>query len=323
MNLLLAYSASHRARLLKHPEPANRIAVWVRDVFPTLRHALEAADGPMSSSNLATAIMLASLEIVSPDTFEVSVSWQTHLNIARKMIVARGGPRFTHERDKVSCFLSRWFAYLDVLGSLSGGKNDQLISSGDYWTRDNELDEENDFQIDCLLGFTSRCVCILAKIAELARVCDTERIDASRNIDPAWRPPPDVVTAAKKLRSDLQIARTHRYKGCPHRQAASENEDGWDAIEMAATNEAFHWAGLIHLDRRILAKASADSEVQDAVRHVVGTLFKIQKGGTAEACLLFPIFTAGCDAREPSQREIILARLHSVEGSGMTQVGYP
>ena len=186
MNLLLAYSASHRARLLKHPEPANRIAVWVRDVFPTLRHALEAADGPMSSSNLATAIMLASLEIVSPDTFELSVSWQTHLNIARKMIVARGGPRFTHERDKVSCFLSRWFAYLDVLGSLSGGKNDQLISSGDYWTRDNELDEENDFQIDCLLGFTSRCVCILAKIAELARVCDTERIDASRNMDPAW-----------------------------------------------------------------------------------------------------------------------------------------
>jgi hypothetical protein len=36
LHLLLAYSASHRARLLCHPEPANRIALWVRDVFPSL-----------------------------------------------------------------------------------------------------------------------------------------------------------------------------------------------------------------------------------------------------------------------------------------------
>ena len=320
MHLLLAYSASHRARLLNHPEPANRIAIWVRDVFPALRHALADSTGQISSSNLAAAIMLASLEIVSPDAFEVPVPWQLHLNIARKMIIARGGPRFAHKKDKVSCFLSRWFAYLDVLGSLSGGTNDQPVSSGDYWSSDDNLDEEDDFQIDCLLGFTSRCISILAKVAELARRCDLERIDSDGNIVESWRPSLQVVQVAEKLRSDLQVARTHRYKGCPHRQSSSDIEDGWGSLEMAATNEAFHWAGLIHLDRRVLGKRSEDQEVQNSVRQIVGTLFKVRKGGTAEAGLLCPMFAAGCDAIEMAQREIILERMRSVEGSGMTQV---
>ena len=319
LHLLLAYSASHRARLLKQHEPANRIALWVQDVFGTLRRALDDPTGQISNVNLATAIMLASLEIISPNTFDVPVPWQKHLNVARRMIIARGGAQSVHRKDKVSYFLSRWFAYLDVLGSLSGGKNDQPLFSGDYWVVD-DLDGEHDFQIDCLLGFTSRCVSILAKIAELARQCDNGRIDSNGNIRGDWTPPDQTVEAASKLKYDLQEARMHRYKGCPHRPRKNATEDGWDLLEMVATNEAFHWAGLIHLNRRVLGKASSDVEVQIAVREIEGALYKVRKGGTAEACLLFPMFTAGCDAQRPDQRARIMERLRSVEGSGMTQV---
>lgn len=326
MHLLLAYSAAHRALLLKHPEPANRIASWVKDVFPTLRRALDDPHGQISTSNLATAIMLASLEIISPNAFEVTVPWQTHLTIARRMVLARGGAESVHRKDKVSYFLSRWFAYLDVLGSLSGGNNDRPLFSGSYWAND---DSDDDFQIDCLLGFTSRCVSILARIAELARQCDSERIDPDTGtIDEAWAPSEEVVTKAERLRLDLQDARMHRYKGCPHRpstptshrKGSGKDEAGWDLLEMVATNEAFHWAGLVHLNRRILGKKSEDLEVQIAVREIVGALFKVRKGGTAEACLLFPMFTAGCDAKEEGQREVIMERLRCVEESGMTQV---
>ena len=64
--------------------------------------------------------MLASLEIVSPDTFAVPISWQNHLHVARQMIVATGGlhhlaQKANGARDKAIFFLSRWFAYLDVL----------------------------------------------------------------------------------------------------------------------------------------------------------------------------------------------------------------
>ncbi len=126
LNLLLAYSASHRARLLRQPEPATRIAHWVQDIFPNLRKALDDPNQIISNALLATAIMLASLEIISPKAFGVEVPWQRHLDTARQMIFARGGPkgmRVESRSDLVSDFLWSWFAYLDVLGSLSGGKN--------------------------------------------------------------------------------------------------------------------------------------------------------------------------------------------------------
>lgn len=53
MNLLLAYSAAHRARMLNHPEPSNRIAVWVQDVFPKLRQTLIEESTHISNNTLA------------------------------------------------------------------------------------------------------------------------------------------------------------------------------------------------------------------------------------------------------------------------------
>lgn len=321
LNLMLAYSASHRARLLCHPEPANRIAEYVQDVFPKLRQALSDAAEQVSTTNLASAIMLASLEIMSPNTFDVPISWQNHLTVARNIVSARGGASYIHRKDKVSYFLSRWFAYLDVLGSLSGRKNDWPLSSS-YWYND-DGDIEDEFQIDCLLGFTTRCVGILARIAELAKSVEKERIDSDGNINPLWRPSADIVSQAETLKLQLQEGRGHVSKACTHRRpGTSESEMAWDSLEIYATNEAFHWAGLIHLTRRVLGRPASDPEVQNAVREIVGALYKVRRGSTAEACLLFPMFTAGCDAIDQNQRGKIMERLRSVEGFGMTHVSY-
>lgn len=319
LNLLLTYSASHRSRLLNHAEPNNRIALWMSDVFPSLSRALDDPSRQISNSNLATAIMLASLQILNPNTFGMAISWQQHLNIARQMIEARGGACSVKRKDKVSYFLTRWFAYLDVLGSLSGGKYDQPLFGGNYWAHDHS-DHEEDYQIDCLLGFTSRCVSILAKIAELARICDGERIDPAGNIKQGWQPSRETVQQAMDLKIDLIEARQHHYQGCPHRRASTQIEDSTYAVELVTTNEAFHHAGFIHVNRRILGRPSTDPEVQCAVREIVSALYKVRKGGTAEGCLLFPMFTAGCDAQDGSQRAKILERLQRMEGLGMSHV---
>jgi hypothetical protein len=320
LNLLLAYSASHRARLLRQPEPATRIALWVQDIFPNLRHALDDPSEIISNANLATAIMLASLEIISPKAFGVEVPWQKHLDTARQMIAARGGPQrmqTASHGDSVSSFLWSWFAYLDVLGSLSGGKAN---SSSTAWILDYETDSENGYSIDCILGFTSRCVHILAKIAELSRICDSQRIRPDHTIRSEWQPSEDIVACADKLEADLAASRLHPAKPCTHMQSSGEAAYQWDSLEMAATNEAFHWAGLVHLHRRILGKPSPHSDVQNAVREVFGALYKVRKGSSAEACLLFPMFTAGCDTQHAKQRSDILERMKSVERLGMTQV---
>ncbi|KAH6691319.1 hypothetical protein F5X68DRAFT_259401, partial [Plectosphaerella plurivora] len=86
LSLLLAYSASHRARVLQQNEPEMRMATWVEDIFPALRRTLNDDDGPMSDAKLATAIMLASLEIISPAAFGFDIPWQRHLGTARSLM---------------------------------------------------------------------------------------------------------------------------------------------------------------------------------------------------------------------------------------------
>lgn len=321
MALLLAYSASHRARILSHAEPANRIAHWVRDVFPQLRHSL-ANPSTITNETLAPAIMMASLEIISPNTFEVPIPWQDHLSMARRMIILRGGPSTTDKSDHAAYFLSRWFAYLDVLGSLSGNKNDRPLGPG-YWNSANESADE-DFQIDCLTGFTNRCVGLLAGIAELAKHVEPLRLRADGTIDTAFRPPPEVRARAELIRKDLWKGLTgaDAHKGCHHRAGPGDPDPvAWDATEIYATNEMFHWAGLIHLYRRVYNYPATHPAVQQSVSQIVELLFKVRRGSTAEACLLFPMFAAGCDAVDKGQREKVMERLLAVEGFGMVQVG--
>jgi hypothetical protein len=326
LNLLLAYSACHRARLLRQPEPATRIALWVQDIFPNLRQALDYPSEIISNANLATAIMLASLEIISPKAFGVAVPWQNHLDTARQMIAARGGPQrmeTASRGDKASSFLWSWFAYLDVLGSLSGGKANSSfsawISASSSSAMDPEIDEE-DYRIDCIMGFTSRCVRILAKIAELSRICDSERLGPDHTVRSEWQPSEDTIAQAERLERELAASREHPAKPCTHMQSDGEAAFQWDSLEMDATNEAFHWAGLVHLHRRILGKQSTHPDVKNAVREIFGALCKVRRGSSAEACLLFPMFTAGCDAEGEKQRTDILGRIKDVERFGMTQV---
>ncbi|KAG9242974.1 fungal-specific transcription factor domain-containing protein [Calycina marina] len=319
MNLLLAYSASHRARHLGQPEPTSRIAMWVQDIFPQLRRALNDPTEIISNANLATTIMLASLEIISPKSFGVKIPWQNHLDTARQMIAARGGPQriqAASHGDKVSSFLWSWFAYLDVLGSFSGGK----VNSSSSWILNYESNTQNEVSIDCILGFTSHCVHILATIAELSRICDGSRIGPDYTIRAEWKPTDEIAAQASTLEADLAASRLYPTRPCTHMQSNGEAAYQWDSLEMVATNEAFHWAGLVHLHRRIYGKPSNHPDVQEAVREIFGALYKVRRGSSAEACLLFPMFTAGCDTKDEKQRADILERIKDVERFGMTQV---
>ncbi|EDU45524.1 C6 zinc finger domain containing protein [Pyrenophora tritici-repentis Pt-1C-BFP] len=303
MNLILAFGASHRARMLHYPAPSNRIAVWVQDVFPKLRRSLNENPHDIPDSTLAAIVMMASVEI---------------------MIIQRGGPKSMTgmgRHDRVAYFVSRWFAYLDVIGSLSGNKNGTPLASF-YWSNENTATDE-DFEIDCLMGFTTRCIGSLARISELAKRCEPQRIDEEGNVREGWVPGPEIVEEAVRIRRALEEGLLDRNirKGCNHRSSTSSESEGvWDASEIYATNELFHWAGLIHLYRRILGKPAMDAEVQNAVREIVGLLYKIRRGSTAEACLIFPMFAAGCDAQDEGQREKILDRLKGVEGFGLNHV---
>ena len=253
-------------------------------------------------------------------------------------------------------FLTRWMAYLDVLGSLSGRRNEEPLFAGNYWSSshddstsakelslddDEDGDDEDDYTIDCLLGFTTRCVSILAQIALLARECEAERLNPETGrINTDWRPPPEVLKRADILKRDLTNAREHEQKQCTHsphlskavpvghqhtqqpeRRYSYVNMTDKDAEESIATNSAFHWAGLIHLLRRVHNLPRSHPDVQYAVKQIVETIKELREGGSAEACLLFPMFTAGVEAEDPIERAEVMRRVKGAEGLGMCQVG--
>lgn len=317
----------------------------MRDVFPSLRHALDDAEisnVEVSDATLATAIMLTSLEIISPSAFGVSVPWQHHLNVARRIIRYGGNylqPISRH--DTVPHFLHLWLAYIDVFGSLSSHTLEEPLLYATLEERTHgiasTLSNEDDYTIECMLGFTSHCVPILAQIANLARLRAKERDDEKMGtIDHGWQPSAAIQLNCDRLQAELEKSRSHAVKLCPHYQhdgnplnnieslTKSDDDNDDDAIatvESAATNDAFHRAGLIHLLRRVRNLPRSNPEIQHAIQEIVAVLSKVRPGGSAEACLLFPMFTAGAEAEDPQIRACILERIKGLEGVGMMQVG--
>lgn len=300
--------------------------MWVQDIFPALRRALNDPNQSISNANIATGIMLASLEIVSPTAFGYQIPWQRHLGLARDLIASRpDGIRWTRnwtQEDQVRAFLWSWLAYLDVLGTLSGGRGESSTAWILEYQKD-EYEEEWD-EIDCIMGMTTRCVYILAKVAELAKECDALRAvgdtpQGSSVSRKPWEPPKDIIQRVWALEDEAKASMSVPPQPCKHLHA-SGNVANWEQKEIAALNEAFHWAGLVHLHRRVLAKPSSHVDVQAAVLKIHACLDTIPLGGSPEASLLFPLFTAACETADEARRVLIQERIASMGRTGLMQV---
>ncbi|KAI9369300.1 fungal-specific transcription factor domain-containing protein [Aspergillus egyptiacus] len=313
LNLMLAYSASHRARFLGQPEPANRIAFWVSNVFPSLRVALEDPRENITDSHLATAIMLLSLKIVSPSTFEVPVPWQSHLQLARDLFLARRS-QMAYPGNNIGAFLTRWLGYLDILGSLSCRHHQPPLQ--DYYSMLNIFSSEEDWDesaVDCFTGFSHRTGMFLMRLGSLVYECDNERFDDLGIFMPEWKPSPDMVWKAEALRTDWRELDMQVY-------AHEEHYRDSEASDMIAIDRAFRYAGLLHLHRRALGEASDSFSVQRALDGLIQAVTAVPSGAAAEVGVLFPIFTAGCESQDIQDRVEIQERLENLERTGMKQV---
>jgi Fungal specific transcription factor domain len=316
LNLMLAYSASHRARFLHHREPSNRIARWVSDVFPALRHALDGPHENITDSHLAASIMLLSLEIISPSTFEVQVPWPVYLRLARELFLARDIRQRAHPGDKVGLFLARWLGYLDIFASLSCRGSGPPLFEDQYWfpTLPREpFNDNDDFRVDCFNGFTPRTGMHLARLGRLVHRCDNERFDSMGHFRTNWSPSEDTVAEAQALLQDMDDSREREHASGTHHTEA-EN------LEMIAIDEAFHWSAMLHVHRRVLGRPASAPEIGYAVTELLRSLDRIRPQSSTEVSVLFPLFTAGCEAQDPHNRSVIAKRVKNFEAEGLKQV---
>lgn len=299
--MLLAYSASHRARLLAHPEPYGRIALWTRHVFTNLRESLAYPKAQISDAALAAAIMLASLKITSPTTFETFIPWQSHLKFARELFISRSQTR-GGSACKIDHFLGQWLAYLDIFGGLSSRDTEPPLFGGNYWLSDaQKLDE---YEIDCFTGFTHRGRMTYVRLVELIHESD---VAASHQ--------ESLLRRAEQLLGEMQSM------GSPEGKQRRRHHTNDEAL--AAMDEAYRLAGIVNLYRRVLGRSAADVEVKETVDALIDALDKLPRGGPQEVCALFPLFTAGCETTDRAKREEIRLRVKEFEGVGLKQVRRP
>lgn len=313
LNLLLAYSASHRARYLGHPEPANRIAHWVSQVFPTLRMALESSHENITDSHLATAIMLLSLKIVSPRTFEAPITWKSHLKLARDLFLARR-ESMAQPGNRIGLFFCRWLGYLDTMGSLScRHAGPPLTVYHSILTASSLPDGYDEFAVDCFTGFTPRTGEFFTRLARLVQRCDSQRFDEMGTFQHDWSASADMVLEAHSVLGDIDRI-SERAHTIP------QHHEGPESSDMLAIEEAFRFAGLLHLHRRVLGSSPDSFPVKEVLRQLIHALGRIRPGAATEVCSLFPLFTAGCESEDPAQRAKLLNRFFVLENSGMKQV---
>ena len=309
LGLLLTYSASHRSRLLGHPLPEKRIASWTQGLFSTFRQNLRLIDStsPNFNEHLAITVMLASLAIVSPNTFEASIPWHVHLQNARVMLMSckdlpteARSLRFMKNREL--SFLSRWFFYLDTMGSFTQPNDltslfDDLVPSicgpGSVTTLYCSL-----HGFDNLYGCNHQTLRMLGHIASVARQ--------------AWE---------KALSNDTLAYPIHLYTEKIFSQCESCKRTV--PLKSRATQTALLLAGAMNLRQMRYNSMGLEFRGYDLVntnQDIIAALDDIKPGGTAEAGMLFPLFTAGCDARTKDQKKTVMDRFHRLEKLGMAQV---
>lgn len=306
LSLLLAYGACHRARLLCHPEPVNRISTWVTTLFPTFRAALANNDS-ISDTLFGTSVMLASLTLSFPLAFALPISWHGHLSVAQQMLKQRKQQQQGKPLTRAAYFFERWFAYLDTFGSLSG---DVYEGCHQEWSSV-LLAGEKDSELKCLVGYTNQSLVLLARVADIAKRCDQERKHCGQ-------PSITTITVSQQLRFKLELASLevqHRRYDCVC-SATTPSTDVYRAV-----NGALCHAALINLHRRVYLLPSNSLLVQCSVGAILETLSKNERYNPIDIPdIILPLFLAGCESKDEGQRLEVLRRLQRIGDAGMSQV---
>lgn len=317
MGVLLVYSACHRAKLLRYPVPAQRISLWLDEAMTNMSRVLKGPAEKVSSSCFVFAILIVALEMVYHTKSGASHNWTQYTEAARQIITTREAiepPQ--QELAGVLPFLARWFTHMNLISGFTGGH--VLMSAAEKLSAKYLVGVsacgDSVLHADRSLALSMRCHFLLSSISDLLRLHGEEPVDLQQ------------MTGSERAQSDSIIDRGHQLirdferaladstiqqivpPSLPHKQ------DSPDQPTLSLLNAAYHHAGILLLHRRLLRVPTSHPDVQTRVTSIMDCASRTKFG---EACLMFPLFAAGCEAREEGQRDFFMKAILRLETRGI------
>ncbi|KAK2781085.1 hypothetical protein FQN52_001807 [Onygenales sp. PD_12] len=293
LDLLKAASLSQLKDVLAQPEPA------------------------LNDATVATTLTLCMTDVVShgrsPD------SWRIHLQGAAAMISEHLQSVIASPNSLTfaTSLLWRWFFSIETVSLLCGNLAVSPVSrTGIQIQRIFGIDG-----IDDLAGFSSSLVPVFNDINILAIQSEAEIYQNQ-----------SAITSQTAQPNNLLIERCHRAIREVSEKLASVRKPrfrpGVDGLlssvhltDFAALDETYHHVALLQLYRRVLNLPSSSPLVQTSVDQIISRVSSMHF--LEEACpgvaVLQPLFSAGCEAHRPTDRDKIsglLCRMESRYGMG-------
>ncbi|CCH44595.1 Thiamine biosynthesis regulatory protein [Wickerhamomyces ciferrii] len=328
--------------------PKGIVNMLLKKSLNDLYNRLTDVNEANSDYTLALVMMFACFGSI----FSERKDWRAHHNGAKNIILARGLIKTNNEihnentqkrkivtlgrsgdENDIVFFLSRWFAYIDVIGSLSSSlkfstpieQDNQLLWEAQDVSEKDILELRD---IDQLSGLDLRLLSHLSKILSLIkeRECyyKEKDQDLSKNSNE-----PSIIERALEVKDDLlkclEIFENERTKVVQQviiRQDPAKLIKLKEYETMRAVNKALIYAGVLQLYRRVLLISRNSKLVQNMIFDITEILrAKVDRDTHTSFCTIFALITAGCDAIDEDTRFFYADRVYALGQRGF-RFGY-
>lgn len=291
---LLAASCSHHARLVRDPWSHQSALRYTNFALSGLKTALADQKNSVKIPDVASAIVLCTNDACNgnPDSF------YTHLSGAKHLLQTLVAERQSENHSPFVQCLAKWFATLDVCASVSGSYR-SVVSDGRYSLLET-LPRPRLARPDELCGYALDLMPSISRIGRLASMYSASYVSSE--------------TMGEILELETHIKTFYRPDTLIH-QSSPATVDHKE--EMRNTNNAFASSALLHLYRRVYHLPMDHHMVRSTIRNILRAVENLATSSTTIILLLWPIFTAGCETADPTERKFIDARMQHMESFGL------
>jgi hypothetical protein len=301
-------------------ELQDRASFFLRKALTGLRKAMNDPNQAPSFSTICTVLFLCTNEVMAGN----NTAMRAHLRGAENLLsLALGKPRHeaVNNLDDKKRFLIRWFAVVDILASIMS-LDKTSSSSGQFWRIEAPPSIPSSPQyIDEFVGFSLELMPILARIGRMARLQRRRKVLES-SLESAgfhyteMQTDLDMLLSDNILLTEQQLTLLFTRASSPLLSQHNTPDTATLSDEAVYVHQMFVHAALLHLYRRVQDLQPNDPKPAQALSAMLSLLAKLRPESPANVLILWPLFTAGCEAEHVLLRNYIEACMNRIRNYG-------